>query len=507
MLLKINSLLFFYIPTSYSANCPGLSIPDNGVSECSRDDDTRSLTCTIKCDQGYTLENDNRNSLIFACNANNGQWSPMPVYTSCVKIENFDENEENSLDLSPLYPTNMISDNSNTCMVWNQKHYKTFDGVQYSFTGEDCTYLLASDCLDETFGIFIKHIAGNSQIQLSWAGQDILFETTSSGKHVATNLYKKSDLSIPGRHIAGLLLESAASHLIVNAPNEFRLTWDALSDRITIHVDSKMKGRTCGLCGKFDQKPENDLNLMVSGNPAKSSTEMALSWISPDGTCYRMPERIDAEKVCERTKICEKMNSEIFIKCHAKINPENFVKTCKIEDCESQCETIQAYVTICKTFGVKIPDDWREDVGCKTPKCSNGREFVECGASCENTCEQIGFLNIMNEQCIEETCLEGCRCPDGEYVCPLTGGCVAMEKCPCQARSRLFEPNDVLQQDCNVCTCMSGRFECTEQDCGAVCKVVGENHISTFDGKDYVLGGIHSECRTWTNCSSKNKKV
>ena len=90
MFLKINSLLLFYIPPSFSASCPGLSIPDNGVSECSRDDETRSLTCTIKCDQGYSLENDNRNLLIFAC-MDNGQWSPMPVYSNCVKNDDFEE--------------------------------------------------------------------------------------------------------------------------------------------------------------------------------------------------------------------------------------------------------------------------------------------------------------------------------------------------------------------------------------------------------------------------------
>ena len=118
--------------------------------------------------------------------------------------------------------------------------------------------MLASDCLDETFAIFIKHISGNSQIQLSWAGQEILFETTSANKHVATNLYEKADLAIPGRHIAGLLLESAASHLIVNAPNEFKLTWDALTDRISIKLNNKMKGKTCGLYGKYDGKSEND---------------------------------------------------------------------------------------------------------------------------------------------------------------------------------------------------------------------------------------------------------
>ena len=67
-------------------------------------------------------------------------------------------------------------------------------------------------------------------------------------------------------------------------------------------------------------------------------------------------------------------------------------------------------------------------------------------------------------------------------------------KCPCFARSELFQPGDVITEDCNECVCKNSAFVCTEKDCGGTCKLVGNGHITTFDNTQYTLGAMNSEC-------------
>lgn len=431
------------LPAIY-ANCPGLSIPENGITECSKDDNTKQLTCTVRCDPGYFFENSDglQNVAIFACQSNS-KWAPVPNYGDCILDENsklgqqlLNEKSETEALLRARIPTE-TTHASNTCLVWNNQHIKTFDGAQYSFKGIDCTYLLTSDCVDDSFELYLKHINEyETQLILSWAGQDILLETTSAGNHIATNLSEKKNIQIPGRDLAGLSLESINDHFVIKGPNEFQISWDTRTNKIMVKGDNNLKNRTCGLCGNFNNNPADDFQTL-DGKAVSTSTALALSWILPGGICYDVPKPVD--DMCEDHTTCDNLlYNPNFQVCHEFVDPSVFQQTCHLDNCSNQCSTLEAYIKICKNYGVKIDNNWRLSARCPTPKCSGNREWVECGATCENSCDQINFMNILESECEESNCFEGCRCPAGTYTCPLTNSCVPKEFCPCNARSQLY---------------------------------------------------------------------
>lgn len=509
MALKLLALTAALGLSSVHAACPGLPIPENGITECSKDDTTKQLICSVKCDPGYIFENEVGNIAVqlFACQSND-MWVPSPSYKNCVVDETYvvKSDEKSGSDkksstsdvlaelVKPRFPGSP-SESSNTCVLWNHRHIKTFDGTQYSFKGEDCIYLITSDCLDDSFELYIKYISETElQLILTWAGKNILLEVTPSGQHIATDLLEKSNIEVPGREIAGLSLESIANYFVIKATNEFSISWDTRTDKIIVILDESLRERTCGLCGNFNMQADDDFQNLEGKNIA-TATELALSWILPGGKCYQLPEPLDFNGICSKESVtCENLlNNSIFQACHDYVDPQAFYQTCSYDQCQNQCGTLESYLSLCKTHGIMIEDNWRQYSNCPMPKCTGGREWVECGATCENSCEQVNFMNILESECQESLCYEGCRCPAGTYTCPITGSCVPREMCPCTARSQLYKAGDRIQQDCNTCTCASGRFSCTEMDCGATCKLLDQNYVTTFDGKEYNLGQAFSQ--------------
>ena len=51
------------------------------------------------------------------------------------------------------------------------------------------------------------------------------------------------------------------------------------------------------------------------------------------------------------------------------------------------------------------------------------------------------------------------------------GTCISQSECPCFSRGIEHPTGAKINEDCNTCTCKGGEWDCTKNNCDAVCKV------------------------------------
>ncbi|XP_029378516.1 mucin-2-like isoform X2 [Echeneis naucrates] len=153
------------------------------------------------------------------------------------------------------------------------------------------------------------------------------------------------------------------------------------------------------------------------------------------------------------------------------------------------------------TGGVLHCHSWRlQSALCPAPKvyfnCSTAT-VGQLGVQCAPTC-----LNLDNSDCDATECQSGCQCPSG-LLEDGKGSCVKESDCPCQRNKRLYAPGKQIKNQCNTCTCRSGRWECTEEKCPETCIIYGSGHYSTFDERKYAFQGHCAYVAVKNNCGNK----
>ncbi|XP_051885679.1 mucin-6-like [Pristis pectinata] len=125
---------------------------------------------------------------------------------------------------------------------------------------------------------------------------------------------------------------------------------------------------------------------------------------------------------------------------------------------------------------------------CELPKlyfsCAHGPRG-QYGTTCAPTCQMIAT----QISCTPSECVSGCICPEG-MVLDYNEQCIFPEDCPCKFSDRIYTRGDKMMRDCEECTCLAGRWKCTENvHCPATCVIHGEGHVTTFDGKKFIFSG------------------
>ncbi|KAG7472981.1 mucin-2-like isoform X1 [Solea senegalensis] len=150
--------------------------------------------------------------------------------------------------------------------------------------------------------------------------------------------------------------------------------------------------------------------------------------------------------------------------------------------------------------GVLRCNSWRASSVCPFPKvfinCSTPG-IAERGVQCARTC-----LNLDNDDCDSTECESGCYCPSG-LIDDGKGFCVKESQCPCQHNGRLYAPGTQIPNQCNTCTCRSGRWECTEKRCPGTCVIYGSGHYKTFDQRMYAFNGQCEYVAVKNKCGNK----
>ncbi|XP_073327911.1 mucin-2-like [Pagrus major] len=122
---------------------------------------------------------------------------------------------------------------------------------------------------------------------------------------------------------------------------------------------------------------------------------------------------------------------------------------------------------------------------CKDPmiyfNCSSAKPGVK-GSECQKSCQTEDM------DCDSKQCISGCVCPTG-LLSDGNGGCIEKEHCPCKYDEDYYKSGQTITVDCNTCTCKSGKWNCTHQNCDGTCTIYGEGHYITFDEKRFSFNG------------------
>ncbi|KAM6303379.1 otogelin-like protein [Podargus strigoides] len=254
------------------------------------------------------------------------------------------------------------------CTIYGDRHYYTFDGLEYDYVSDCQAYLLKSTdnsnisiiaqnkkCFDNDIvcskNVFIT--VGNTEIYLSEPSEK---QKTLRGRENKPNYQ----------------LWKAGYYTVIHFPEQdITILWDKKT-MMHVKVGPRWKGKLAGLCGNFDKYTSNDLT--TSNNmEVRNAQVFGDSWVlgqckSPNETLR--PCEVHQSKFPYAKKECSILYSDVFAPCRNVIDVTSFVKNCHTDtcncnlggDCECLCTSIAAYAHKCCQQGAAI--HWRSPSLC-----------------------------------------------------------------------------------------------------------------------------------------------
>ncbi|XP_033371147.1 otogelin isoform X3 [Parus major] len=293
--------------------------------------------------------------------------------------------------------------------------------------------------------------------------------------------------------IGNLHIQKLAGYFLVRHQYAFTLAWDGTS-AVYIKMAPEYLGKTHGLCGNNNAILQDDLETSY-GKLTDDVTEFVESWQEnpPQGTpdwdkslLSEPPCLTQSHESLQRAyALCNILLHPPFKQCHEYVSPLSFMASCTNDLCMSAaddatwCRALTEYARACAQAGKPL-HGWRAHFQQCVITCADPLTYSECINCCPVSCHQ-------HSQCIgsELHCIDGCYCPEGLiYENEL---CVKPMDCPCDYHGSFFEMGSVVYEECNNCTCIGGKWICTNLTCPAECSVSGDTHFMTFDGRKYTF--------------------
>ncbi|XP_053165007.1 zonadhesin-like [Hemicordylus capensis] len=404
------------------------------------------------------------------------------------------------------------------CQAYGDPHYNTFDKETHHFMG-NCTYTLAKVCgsIPELpfFNVEAKNEhRGNPSVSYV---QRVLVEVYGQQIEILKNhpnqvLVNKVLTTLPVIGFKDSVTVSRSGRY-VTLETDFGLTVSYDTDHsVEIRVPTTYFNRTCGMCGNFNNRRQDD-SLMPNGSPAQSSIELGNSWKVPgaehdEPSCGvegpKPPCPPEQEELYKTDAFCGLLSSSQgpFAACQSVLNPQGFFDSCAFDLCayhgdrQLLCSALETYAVACQRAGVVLPG-WRNATFCP-PACPPNTHYEPCWTACPATCLQQEAPGNCSQPCAE-----GCACDAGLV---LSGGdCVPVARCGCVHAGQYYsEGESFVTEGCTKhCVCQgNSKMECTPLSCSpdevckvqhglrgcypastATCHVYGDPHYSTFDGR------------------------
>uniref|UniRef100_A0A8C4W6F5 Otogelin like n=1 Tax=Gopherus evgoodei TaxID=1825980 RepID=A0A8C4W6F5_9SAUR len=254
------------------------------------------------------------------------------------------------------------------CTVYGDRHYYTFDGLEYDYVSDCQAYLVKStdksnvSVIAQNKKCFDNDIVCSKSVLISVGDTEIYFSEPSDKQRTSRGRENPPTYQ----------LWKAGYYTVVHFPEqEITILWDK---KTTIHVKvgPRWKGKLAGLCGNFDKYTSNDLT--TSNNmEVRNAQVFGESWAmgqckSPNETIK--PCEVHQSKFPYAKRECSILYSDVFAPCRNVIDVTSFVKNCHTDtcncnlggDCECLCTSIAAYAYKCCQQGAAI--HWRSPSVC-----------------------------------------------------------------------------------------------------------------------------------------------
>ncbi|KAM9204114.1 LOW QUALITY PROTEIN: otogelin-like protein [Mergus octosetaceus] len=254
------------------------------------------------------------------------------------------------------------------CTIYGDRHYYTFDGLEYDYVSDCQAYLLKSvdnsniSIIAQNKKCFDNDIVCSKNIFITVGDIEIYFSEPSEKQNVLRGQENKSNYQ----------LWKAGYYTVIHFPEQdITILWDKKT-MMHIKVGPRWKGKLAGLCGNFDKYTSNDLT--TSNNmEVRNAQVFGDSWVlgqckSPNETLR--PCEVHQSKFPYAKKECSILYSDVFAPCRNVIDVTSFVKNCHTDtcncnlggDCECLCTSIAAYAHKCCQQGAVI--HWRSPSLC-----------------------------------------------------------------------------------------------------------------------------------------------
>ncbi|XP_026524159.1 mucin-5AC [Notechis scutatus] len=404
-----------------------------------------------------------------------------------------------------------------TCSVYGDGHYITFDDKRYSFNGL-CEYTLVQNQCGknktnvETFRVITENIpCGSTGTTCSKAIK------VFAGKYELLLTDGKFEViqRLPGGDKVPFKIRYMGIYMVIEIFNgSVILIWDKKTS-VFIKLEAHFKGEVCGLCGNYDGNDINDFTTRsqsVIGDVLEFGNSWKVSPTCPDVSGSRDPCTANPYRSSWAQKQCSIIHSKTFALCHPQVEPTKYYEACVSDacacdtggDCECFCTAVAAYAQACQEAGACI--SWRTPSICplfcdyynKKGECE--WHYQPCGSSCMKTCRNPHNCSL------ELYDLEGCypKCPDDKpYFNEDEMDCVSLDKCGCfDDKGNYYKPGEKLpsEKSCQSCYCsMDSEEDCRydENECyciyeGKISKP-GEIIYNTTDGIGGCITAICSQ--------------
>ncbi|KAM6896995.1 alpha-tectorin-like [Xenentodon cancila] len=410
-----------------------------------------------------------------------------------------------------------------TCTISGDPHYYTFDNSVFHFQGT-CTYVLSEQCQN---GLPYYRVEGKNEhrgsTHVSWTrlvkvyvyNETIELVTGHPGKAKVNG-----DFASTPFYLNNGTVQVYESGFTVTVSTDFGLmvSYDT-NHYVQISLPYTYQNATCGLCGNFNDHPEDDFRTR-EGEVVSSDVVFANSWQAAgddEPGCEAQCGGLDCA-VCTADETALYSNdahcgilqnsSGPFAACHQLIPPQTFMESCVFDLCVGGgyqpilCQALNVYASQCQQNGVQLPS-WRRPGFCEIP-CPANSHFESQASGCPATC-----VNPNSTYNCPLPDLESCVCNTG-YI--LSGGvCVPHDECGCSFEGRYYGSGEtvILDEDCGRrCSCSYGSMTCNSHGCGphqscqvehgergcrpnsyATCWIRGPTSYQTFDGVTYQYPG------------------
>uniref|UniRef100_A0A8C4XEY0 IgGFc-binding protein-like n=1 Tax=Erpetoichthys calabaricus TaxID=27687 RepID=A0A8C4XEY0_ERPCA len=420
-----------------------------------------------------------------------------------------------------------------TCTAAGDPHYITFDGLRYDFQGT-CTYILtkvikAMDNLTP-FEVQVENESyRNSQVSVTKKvtvlvnGYSVSMDQGVSWKVKLDGISTNLPLILNG---GWMFVNQQGPHIILQTNFGLKVLYDT-AFLVQVFIPRTYRNKVGGLCGNFNDDLGDEYTLR-KGGITTDVTVFGNSWsiVQVGEKCSNgcVKDCLHCDAKTEKTYTQETSCGLIaatrgpFASCHSAIQPDTFFKNCVFDMCATNgnqdvlCRNLEAYAAVCQFAGISIKA-WRKSNLCPL-LCPQNSHYELCVDTCHTSCASI----VVPLHCVS-MCFDGCQCDPG-FI--LDGGqCVTVDKCGCMNNGTYMKVGEMMiSADCSMkCTCFTkGRIKCEPMSCSAgqtcliqdgvqMCQPVGVipcrircpigMDCKVFNGQTMCVPLPRSVCRVW----------